>query len=186
MNIKHLGVIMDGNRRWAKSHKLELYVGHNKGAENFGQICDWCLQSDIKFLTVYAFSTENWKREAKEIKHLFSLMEKYFVEEKTRCVEKNIRIKIIGERDRFDSRALSIIREIETATADCNRLSVQIALSYGGRDEIVRAVRKIAAEAANGVISPDSVTEEMFEKYLDTKNIPDVDLVIRTGGAENR
>jgi undecaprenyl diphosphate synthase len=101
-------------------------------------------------------------------------------------VEKGIRIKIIGERERFDARVLSIIRDIETATSDCKKLYVQIALSYGGRDEIVRAAKKIAAQAASGDLNPITITEEFFEKYLDTANIPDVDLVIRTGGAENR
>jgi undecaprenyl diphosphate synthase len=177
---------MDGNRRWAKSHKMELYQGHNTGAEKFGHVCDWCLDSGIKYLTVYAFSTENWKRTPKEINHLFGLMEKYFIEEKTECVKKGIRIKIIGDRSRFDARVISVIQGIETATADCEKLHVQIALSYGGRDEIVRAVKKIAAEAVNGGINPQTITEEIFEQYLDTADIPDADLVIRTGGAENR
>ena len=183
--LNHIGVIMDGNRRWAKTHKLELYQGHNKGAENFGKICDWCLQSEIKFLTVYAFSTENWRRSEREIRHLFGLLEKYFLEEKSRFVEKNIRVTIIGERTRFDSRTLSIIRDIESATENCDKLQVQIALSYGGRDEILRAVKKIAAEVAGGKMKIDELSEESFAKYLDTAETPDVDLVIRTGGAEN-
>ncbi|MCL1883701.1 MAG: polyprenyl diphosphate synthase [Defluviitaleaceae bacterium] len=182
----HIGVIMDGNRRWAKAHKMELYAGHNKGAENFGHICDWCLQSGVEFLTVYAFSTENWRRAPMEIKHLMSLLEKYFIEEKARCIEKDVRIKIIGELSRFDSRTLSIIRDIENATENCKSLYVQIALSYGGRDEIIRAVKKIAIEAKSDKIQPEKITEEFFEKFLDTVGIPDIDLVIRTGGAENR
>ena len=182
--LKHIGVIMDGNRRWAKSHKMELYQGHNKGAENFGHICDWCLQEKIPYLTVYAFSTENWKRTDKEIHYLFGLMEKYFLEEKNRCIEKGVRIKIIGERSRFDARTMSIINNIELSTKDCKKLIVQVALSYGGRDEIIRAVKKIVADIENGNIK--SLDEKSFESYLDTAGIPDVDLVIRTGGAENR
>jgi undecaprenyl diphosphate synthase len=177
---------MDGNRRWAKTHKMELYHGHNKGAEKFGHVCDWCLQTGVKFLTVYAFSTENWKRTDKEISHLFGLMEKYFTEEKTRCVEKGILIKIIGERTRFDARTTSVISGIETATADCTDLHVQIALSYGGRDEIIRAAKKIAAQVTSGETKIDDITEASFENCLDTRGTPDVDLVIRTGGAENR
>ena len=184
--INHIGVIMDGNRRWAKAHKLELTMGHNEGAEKFGHLCDWCLQENIPYVTVYAFSTENWKRTDKEISHLFGLMEKYFIEEKTRCVEKGIKISIIGERDRFSSRVMSIIRDIEFATQNCKKLQVQIALSYGGRNEITRAAKKIATEAISGSLKPEAITEELFEKYLDTASIPDVDLVIRTGGAENR
>jgi undecaprenyl diphosphate synthase len=135
---------------------------------------------------VYAFSTENWRRSDKEIRHLFSLLEKYFLEEKSRCAEKGVRITIIGERSRFDSRTLSIIRDIETATAHCTNLQVQIALSYGGRDEIIRAAKKIAADVEGGNLKCDNLTEEIFENYLDTAGLPDVDLVIRTGGAENR
>ncbi|MCL2197585.1 MAG: polyprenyl diphosphate synthase [Defluviitaleaceae bacterium] len=184
--MRHIGVIMDGNRRWAKAHKMETLQGHNKGAENFGHVCDWCLQAGVEYLTVYAFSTENWKRTEQEIRHLFGLMEKYFLEEKTRCVEKGVRIKLIGERTRFDARVKSIIKDIETATAHCKNLCVQIALSYGGRDEIVRAAKKFAAEISDGSIAGDLLTEQGFEKYLDTAGIPDIDLVIRTGGAENR
>ena len=184
--LKHLGVIMDGNRRWAKTHKLELYQGHNAGAENFGHLCDWCLKEKIPYVTVYAFSTENWKRTDKEINHLFSLMEKYFLKEKSNCVEKGVRLKIIGERGRFSSRVSSVINDIENATRDCKNLQVQIALSYGGRDEIIRAVKKIAAEVSHGGLKLENLTEQLFENYLDTAGIPDVDLVIRTGGAENR
>jgi len=184
--LNHIGVIMDGNRRWAKNHKLELYQGHNKGAENFGHLCDWCLKENIPYATVYAFSTENWKRTDKEINHLFGLMEKYFLKEKSQCVEKGIKLKIIGERDRFSARVLSVINDIESATAHCKNLEVQIALSYGGRDELVRAAKKISDGVASGCLSVNDITEETFEAYLDTANIPDVDLVIRTGGSENR
>jgi len=184
--LNHIGVIMDGNRRWADTHKLELYKGHNKGAEKFGALCDWCLQTKVSYLTVYAFSTENWKRSKKEISHLFGLLEKYFLEEKPQFIQKGIRIRIIGERSRFDKRTLSIINNIEEATANCKNLCVQVALSYGGRDEILRAAKNFAADALAGNASPDKLTEEIFESYLDTANVPDVDLVIRTGGAENR
>jgi len=182
--LQHIGVIMDGNRRWAKAHKFELYMGHNKGAENFAHVCDWCLDTGVKYLTVYAFSTENWRRSPKEIEHLFALLEKYFVEEKSRCVEKGVRLRVIGERSRFAPRILDVINEIERDTAAFDNLHVQVALSYGGRDEIVRAAKKIAADVKGG-LQIDAISEELFEKYLDTSGVPDVDLVIRTGGAEN-
>ena len=185
MSIKHIGVIMDGNRRWAKAHAFELYKGHDTGAKTFGHMCEWCLQSGVPYMTVYAFSTENWKRNEREVRHLFSLMEKYFIEEKANCVDKGIKIKIIGDRSRFDKRALSVIEGIETVTAGCAKLVVQIALSYGGRDEIVRAVKKIAANVEDGQVNIEDITEEIFDSYLDTAGTPDVDLVIRTGGAEN-
>ena len=180
--LKHLGIIMDGNRRWAKSHALELYKGHDSGAKTFGHVCDWCLEEGVSYLTVYAFSTENWKRSDREINHLFSLMERYFIEEKANCLKKGIRLKVIGERSRFSARVMSIINDVENATKSCDTLYVQIALSYGGRDEIVRGVKKIIESG----LQPDSITEEVFAEYLDTKNIPDVNLVIRTGGTENK
>ncbi|MCL1788104.1 MAG: polyprenyl diphosphate synthase [Defluviitaleaceae bacterium] len=185
MKPTHLGVIMDGNRRWAKAHAFELHRGHDTGAKTFGHLCEWCLQDNIPYLTVYAFSTENWKRNEREVRHLFGLMEKYFIEEKENCAQKGIKITIIGDRSRFDARVLSIIEGIETATAHCTKLTVQIALSYGGRDEIVRATKKIAAKVAGGVMTIDDITEESFASCLDTAGVPDVDLVIRTGGAEN-
>ncbi|MCL2357941.1 MAG: polyprenyl diphosphate synthase [Defluviitaleaceae bacterium] len=184
--LNHIGVIMDGNRRWAKAHKLEIYMGHNHGAETFGNVCDWCLEAGVKYLTVYAFSTENWKRSPKEVEHLFVLLEKYFRDEKAQCLEKGIRLRVIGERDRFKQRTLSVINEIERDTAASDKLQAQIALSYGGRDEIIRAVKKITAETLGGTVNPGEITEEFFAQYLDTAGIPDVDLVIRTGGAENR
>jgi undecaprenyl diphosphate synthase len=113
-------------------------------------------------------------------------MEKYFLEEKTRCAEKGIRIKIIGERTRFNARTMSILSDMEAATAHCKNLLVQIALSYGGRDEIVRAAQKIAEKAAAGELHPTYITEKTFTTFLDTHETPDIDLVIRTGGAENR
>jgi len=179
--MKHIGVIMDGNRRWARAHAFELYKGHDKGAQIFGDICEWCIEEKVPFLTVYAFSTENWSRSETEVKHLFALMERYFIEEKANCVQKGIRIKVIGDRTRFDARALSVIEAIENATVNCSKLTVQIALSYGGRDEIVRAAKKIAA-----IGNPDGITEESFAQFLDTAGTPDIDLVIRTGGSENK
>jgi len=185
-DLNHIGVIMDGNRRWARSHAFELTRGYDIGSEKFGHMCEWCLQDNVPFLTVYAFSTENWKRSDRELRHLFNLMEKYFLEEKENCAEKGIKIKIIGDRTRFDARALSVIEGIEKATSHCSKLTVQIALSYGGRDEIVRAARKIAAQARDGLLSVNVISEEYFGNQLDTAGTPDVDLVIRTGGSENR
>lgn len=176
---------MDGNRRWARANAFELAQGHNAGADKFGHLCEWCLQAGVPFLTVYAFSTENWKRADKEISHLFGLMERHFLQEKERCVEKGIKIAIIGERGRFPARLAGIMSEMERATAGCGKLLVQIALGYGGRDELARAAKKIARDAKAGVLDENGITEEVFESYLDTAGVPDVDLVIRTGGAEN-
>ena len=182
--MEHVGVIMDGNRRWARKHALEVFQGHNKGAEVFGHLCDWCLQAKIPYLTVFAFSTENWQRTESEIKHLMGLMEKYFVEERERCLEKGVKIQVIGNRELLNAKARQIVSDIEGATAFCRNLHVNIALSYGGRDEIVRATKKILRLYELGEI--DEITEDYFESFLDTALCPEVDLVIRTGGSENR
>jgi undecaprenyl diphosphate synthase len=177
---------MDGNRRWAKSQGLISYQGHNKGADVFGDLCDWCLNSNIEYLTVYAFSTENWKRTEEEIAHIFKLLAKYFTEEKETCLKKDMRVTIIGERSRFDKNTLSIIENIEADTKNCNKLKVQIALSYGGRDEIIKAIKKILIDVNTAKLNVEQISEDIFASYLDTAGIPDVDLVIRTGGSENR
>ena len=184
--IRHLGIIMDGNRRWAKSQNMVSYQGHNRGAEVFGDTCDWCIESGIEFLTVYAFSTENWQRSKDEVTHIFRLLAKYFTQEKSTCLKKDIRIIVIGERERFNKSTLAIINDIEAATRACKTLIVQIALSYGGRDEIVRAAKKALVDIESGKLTADELTEDIFASYLDTADIPDVDLVVRTGGSENR
>jgi undecaprenyl diphosphate synthase len=184
--IKHLGVIMDGNRRWAKSQGLMSYLGHNRGTEVFGDICGWCLDNSIEYLTVYAFSTENWQRSEEEVTHLFKLLEKYFTEEKEQCIKRDIRLTIIGERNRFDKKTISMIEDIETCTKNCSKLKVQIAFSYGGRDEIIRAIKKLFVDIKEGKTDIEQISEETLNAYLDTAGMPDVDLVIRTGGAENR
>ncbi|MCL2099647.1 MAG: polyprenyl diphosphate synthase [Oscillospiraceae bacterium] len=184
--LQHLGVIMDGNRRWAKSNKISPHKGHDRGSDVFADICDLCLEYNIPYLTVYAFSTENWTRTPLEIKHIFRLLEKFFAEKKESCIEKSIKVKIIGERTRFYKRTLSIIRELETDTQNCTKLNLQIALSYGGRDEIIRAVKQLTNDALEKKVSVNDITEDVFSSYLDTAGIPDVDLVIRTGGAENK
>ena len=184
--ISHLGIIMDGNRRWAKSQSLIPHQGHGRGAEVFGDTCDWCLENDIAHLTVYAFSTENWIRSEDEVSHIFKLLAKYFADEKETCLNKDIRITVIGERGRFDKKTLSIIEDIEAYTKNCSKLKTQIALSYGGRDEIIRSVKKLFIDVKDGKINIGQISEELFASYLDTAGIPDVDFVIRTGGAENR
>lgn len=185
-NIRHIGVIMDGNRRWAKQNGLQSFQGHDRGANVFVDICDWCGHAGIEYLTVYAFSTENWKRTPTEIIHIFGLLERFFKEKIQYCLENEIRVKVIGERSRFDPKTLAIIEDVENRTKDCEKLKVQIALSYGGRDEIIRAVRKLVKDVLSHKDAFDEISEEIFSEYLDTAGIPDVDLVIRTGGAGNR
>lgn len=184
--IKHIGVIMDGNRRWARQNGLQSFQGHDRGADVFVDTCDWCGHAGIEYLTVYAFSTENWKRTQTEVMHIFGLLERFFKEKIKYCLENEIRVKVIGERSRFDPKTLAIIEDVETRTRSCNKLKVQIALSYGGRDEIIRAITKLAKDLVDHKRTLSEISENVFAEYLDTAGIPDVDLVIRTGGADNR
>ena len=181
--VKHLGVIMDGNRRWAKKHMFTSVMrGHEKGLDTFMDVCTWCQDEGIPYLTVYAFSTENWERSREEVSSLFNLMGKFFRDEIDTCISRDIRIKVIGDLSRLDAESMETVRKAESMTAHCSNLLVQIAISYGGRDEIVRAIKAYAQKAARGEVDPDSLTEKEFESYLDTAGVPDIDLVIRTGG----
>ena len=181
--VRHLGVIMDGNRRWAKKHMFKSVMrGHEKGLDAFMDTCTWCQDEGIPYLTVYAFSTENWERSREEVSSLFNLMGKFFRDEIDTCISRDIRIKVIGDLSRLDAESMETVRKAESMTAHCSNLLVQIAISYGGRDEIVRAIKAYAQKAARGEVDPDSLTEKEVESYLDTAGVPDIDLVIRTGG----
>lgn len=181
--ITHLGMIMDGNRRWAKKNKLKsILMGHEKGAKKLLEVCEWCEDVGISYLSVYAFSTENWNRSKEEISGLFQLMDKFFEKELDNCIEQGIKIRIAGNRSFLDAAALKTIKNVENATNKCNKLIVNIALSYGGRDELLRAIRKCSRDIKEGKITYEDITEEVFSKYLDTKGEPDFDMVIRTGG----
>ena len=185
--INHIGIIMDGNRRWAKARGLSApHQGHDRGADVFVDACGWCIDHQVKYLTAYAFSTENWKRSQTEVSHIFKLLERFAKSKIDTCLKESIRIRIIGERARFDQKTLSVIEDMEARTAHCTNLYAQLAVSYGGRDEIVRASLKMADDIAQGKLNPADADEDIFAAYLDTAGMPDVDLVIRTGGAENR
>ena len=181
--IKHLGMIMDGNRRWAKKNRLQsVLMGHEKGADKLLEACKWCINADIPYLSVYAFSTENWNRTEEEVTGLFRLMKKFFDKELDNCIQQGIRIKIVGNRLLFNQETLEVIENAENATADCRKLTVNIALSYGGRDELLRAMRRINQDILQGKMRSEDITEDTFKKYLDTGDCPDFDMVIRTGG----
>ena len=181
--VRHLGVIMDGNRRWARQHMFTSVMrGHEKGVDTFMDLCTWCQDEGIPYLSVYAFSTENWERSQEEVASLFKLMEKFFTEEVHTCSERDIRVVVVGNLSRLDEESKGIIRKAEEMTAHCSNLLVQIAISYGGRDEILRAVKQYASEVSAGLRDPDRLTEAEFASYLDTDGVPDIDLVIRTGG----
>lgn len=183
MNVpNHIAIILDGNGRWAKAKGMPRSYGHVKGCANLETICDDMKELGVKYLTVYAFSTENWKRSREEVEGLMKLFRNYL----KKCIkisEKNkMRVKIIGDISAFDEDIQKKIVELEEFSKDYNELHFQIALNYGSRDEILRGVRHLAKDAANGSLNPETIDESVFESYLDTAGIPDPDLMIRTSG----
>ena len=179
---EHIGIIMDGNGRWAKRRGLPRNAGHKKGAEVFEKISRACRDLGIKYLTVYAFSTENWKRPKEEVDGIMNLMRGYL---KTMAKAKNehIAVRFIGDRTPFDSDLLELMEEAENAEVGEVVTTVQIALNYGGRDEIVHSVREIAKKIASGEILPEDVTEDMISVNLYSET-SECDLIIRPSGEE--
>ena len=181
---QHIAIILDGNGRWAKAKGMPRNYGHAQGSKNVERICEEAWRMGIKYLTVYAFSTENWSRPESEVAALMKLLRNYM---KTclKTAEKNdMKIRVIGDIDPLDDDIKRRIRELEEATVDNGGLNFTIALNYGSRDEIVRASRKIAEDCAEGRLDPESIDETVFESYLDTHGIPDPDLMIRTSGEQ--
>ncbi len=181
---QHIAIILDGNGRWAKAKGMPRNYGHVQGSKNVERICEEAWRMGIKYLTVYAFSTENWSRPESEVAALMKLLRNYM---KTclKTAEKNdMKIRVIGDIDPLDDDIKRRIRELEEATVDNGGLNFTIALNYGSRDEIVRASRKMAEDCAEGRLDPESIDETVFESYLDTHGIPDPDLMIRTSGEQ--
>lgn len=180
----HIAIILDGNGRWAKAKGMPRSYGHVKGCANLETICDDMKELGVKYLTVYAFSTENWKRSREEVDSLMNLFRNYL----KKCIKisrKNkMCVRVLGDISAFDEDIQQKVRELEEFSKDYDELFFQIALNYGGRDEIVRGIRKLAQDAADGKVSPEEITEEVFEGYLDTAGIPDPDFMIRTSGEQ--
>jgi undecaprenyl diphosphate synthase len=199
--LVHLGVIMDGNRRWAKQHALSTLMGHHEGTKRFVDLCEWCIDEKIKYLTVYAFSTENKRRSKEEVDGIFNLMAEFFTTEIDRCIKNGVRLRIVGDRtdkELITPERLKVIEGAEAKTADCSTLQAQIAINYGGRSEILRAIEKLLYEhelkesfesalKEPKVDDKEKKAEKVFEQCLDTSVLehPDIDLMIRTG-AEGR
>ena len=177
----HIAIILDGNGRWAKSKGMPRSYGHVKGCENLEDICEVAKELGVKYLTVYAFSTENWKRSKEEVEGLMKLFRNYL----KKCIKiskkNNMRVKIIGDPSAFDEDIQQSIRELEEFSKDFDDLHFQIALNYGSRDEITRAVNRMLEDQKKGILTGE-VTEETISSYLDTAGIPDPDLMIRTSG----
>lgn len=181
---KHVAIIMDGNGRWATKRGLPRKAGHKAGAEVLERIIYAAKELGLEHLTVYAFSTENWKRSAEEVGAIMDLLRFYLKNYFKKFVKDNIRMHVIGEKSRLDTDIQKAIAEIEDLSREKNGMTVHVALNYGGRDELRRAVTKIARETADGMLSPDAITEDTISDALDTAGTPDPELMIRTSGEE--
>lgn len=178
----HIAVIMDGNGRWAKQHSLGRIAGHKKGVEAVRETVTACRELGVRYLTLYAFSSENWDRPAREVKSLMGLLEKFLQRELKTMLDRDIRLLAIGNCGTLPENVLKTLNEVIGKTQGNSAMTLILALSYGGRDEILEAVRKIAREAAEGKIDPGGLNKEAFSDYLYTEGIPDPDLLIRTSG----
>ncbi|MDD5939461.1 MAG: isoprenyl transferase [Lachnospiraceae bacterium] len=180
----HVAIIMDGNGRWAKKRGLPRTMGHAQGAKVVEQILEDADHMGIKYLTVYAFSTENWSRPGSEVKALMNLLRTYMKTSLAKCAKNNVRIRVIGDKTRLDEDLQASIANLEENTKNNTGIGFQIAINYGARDEMRRAVQKIAAEVKEGKMDARDITEQTISDHLDTAGIPDPDLLIRTCGEE--
>lgn len=180
--LRHIAIIMDGNRRWAKKHFVQAMDGHRRGYNKIIDVIRWCVESHIQVLTVYAFSSENWNRSREEVEYLMNLLQKALRDEKDEFNKNGVRVKIIGQRERFSQDIQDLISQIEHRTRQNDKMTFQLALSYGGKPEIVQAVQRIASAIEMKELSCSHITEDVIEKYLWTSDQPD--FIIRTGGEE--
>lgn len=178
---RHIAVIMDGNGRWAKKRHLPRTAGHSVGAKTFKSICLYANEIGIEYMTFYAFSTENWRRPKEEVDALMKLFAEY-LSDSVNFKDKNIRLKFIGDRTVLSDELQQLMKNAEENSKDCTGLTVNLAINYGGRDEIVHAVKKIAADVKDGKLAPEDITVDTVEQNLYTAGDPPVDLLIRPGG----
>jgi len=185
---EHVAIILDGNRRWASRRSLNPWIGHHYGAEKIEELLRWCLDLDVKSITLYAFSTENFQRSPKEVEVIMRIAEEKLREIlENESIHKNkVRVKAIGRLDLLPKKLQEMIRRVEESTKDYDERFLNVALAYGGRAEIVDATRKIAQKVESGELTPEEINEQLFEKYLYTAHMPkqDPDLIIRTSGEE--
>lgn len=181
---EHVAIILDGNGRWAKKRFMPRNYGHAQGSKNVEKMCEVAWDLGIKYFTVYAFSTENWKRPKKEVNTLMKLLRDYLTDCIERTSKNNMRVRILGDKTGLSEDIRQAIDELEVVSAKNTGLNFSIALNYGSRDEMVRAMRKMSQDVAAGNLAPEAITEKVFESYLDTAQIPDPDLMIRTSGEQ--
>lgn len=181
---EHVGIILDGNGRWAKKRLMPRNFGHVQGSKVLEQICEDADEIGIKYLTVYVFSTENWKRSEAEVSGLMTILRGYLKDCIKRAARNNMKVRILGRRDRLDADIIKSIEELEEASKNNTGLVFQVALNYGARDEMIRAMRRMTADIIENNQSPECIDEELFSSYLDTAGAPDPDLIIRTSGEQ--
>ena len=179
---QHVAIILDGNGRWAKSKGMPRNYGHAQGSKNVERICEDAYHMGVKYLTVYAFSTENWNRPGDEVAALMKLLRNYMKTCLKTAAKNDMKIRVLGDVTGLDDDIRTRIEELEEATKNNGGLNFQIAINYGSRDEIIRGVRRLVKDCAQGKVEPEQIDEKLFEGYLDTHDIPDPDLMIRTSG----
>ena len=181
---RHIAIIMDGNGRWATKRGLPRSAGHKAGAETFRRIATYCKNIGVRYLTVYAFSTENWKRSSDEVGAIMALLKKYLTEAVDTMERDNIRLHFFGDMTPIDPKLQALARETDEITEHlgADAFQANVCLNYGGRDEILRAARNFAADCADGKRKPEELDDALFSGYLDSRNIPDPDLIIRPSG----
>ncbi len=179
---KHVAVIMDGNGRWAEMRGRPRLVGHHAGARRVQEIVKACPDVGVEYLTIFAFSTENWKRTQREVSGLMRLFRKYILKEAKALLQAGVRVRFIGDRIKLDEKLVRMMDDLELLTADNTKLHLTVALNYGGRDEVTRAVQRLAFDVSQNKLKYTDVDAEVLGKYLDTRLLPDPDLVIRTSG----
>lgn len=179
---KHIAIMMDGNGRWAKRKFMPRTFGHRQGGKTLENICKDTYELGVEYLTIYAFSTENWSRPKDEVEGLMKLLKEYLDRSIETSIKNNMRVKIIGNIEKLDNEFQSLIVNLEKATANCTGLKFQLALNYGGKDEILRTTKKIASECLNNKLDVSIINEDLVASHMDTSDIPNTDLFIRTGG----
>ncbi|MDF1855802.1 polyprenyl diphosphate synthase [Pseudooceanicola sp.] len=179
---RHVAIIMDGNGRWAESRGRPRLFGHHAGARRVREVVQACPDLGVEYLTIFAFSTENWKRTQKEVAGLMSLFRSYIRKEAKDLRDHNVRVRFIGDRPGLDIKLQNLMDELEEMTAECDGTNLTIAINYGGRDEVARATKRLARDVAEGRLDPEAIDVETLPRYLDTRVLPDPDLVIRTSG----
>jgi len=181
-NLEHVAIIMDGNGRWAQNKGRPRLFGHQAGARRVREIVESCPDLGIKYLTIFAFSTENWKRTQIEVSGLMKLFKRYIYKETKPLIDAGVRVRFIGDRVRLEASLVKLMDQLENLTKENTEVNLTIAINYGGRDEVARAAKRMARDVQSGNLSAENINEETLPRYLDTHVLPDPGLVIRTSG----